>query len=299
MIYIVCPKPDAPSGGVFFLHRLVQLLNQAGRPALVAQTEPFEVWYDHAPIPREMIVTVSDIRKNEAEAIVIPECLWPMQGFDGIRQICFVQNFIWLPKEFDAYAEKPETWVCSRFLANHMNRVHRITAKKVTPFVDQEFWQPTPKQANRTLVSARRNPYHAQMRELLEVDGFPVEYVTEPLTQGELFNKLADCEFMVHLTHPEGWPMQCVEAMAMGTIVCGTTGGGGVEFMFGGETAMVVADPEAARYTTKDFLDGIMDAMRQLRGDAGLRSKIWQQARSWSGRYTPEVTTKELLEALG
>ena len=84
----------------------------------------------------------------------------------------------------------------------------------------------------------------------------------------------------------------------MGTIVVGTTGGGGNEFLWTGETGMVVADPEAGRYSPDDFLNGIMDAMRTLRGDAGMRSKIWQQAAAWAKRYTPEATTAELLEAL-
>lgn len=297
MIYVLAPKPDSPSGGCWFLHRIVKLLNDAGMEARVLQKEPHEIWWDAHPIPASMIGRIGESLKV-GSTVIVPEVMWPPPpAFNDMRQIVFVQNRIWLPQGLDFAKSNAEILVVSRYLANHMKRVHKANViGLVRPYLDDDVWHPTPKKANRVMVVARRNPYHERMKDMLSAAGFDVMYITGQLKQTEIAEVLAGCEFYVHLTHPEGWPMACLEAMRMGTIVVGTTGGGGLEFLFHRETAMVVADPEAGHYSTDDFLNGIMEQMNILRADAGMRSKIWQQASSWSQRYTAENTTKELLE---
>ncbi len=129
---------------------------------------------------------------------------------------------------------------------------------------------------------------------MLIADGFTVDYVTEPLSQRELAAHFADCEFYVHLVRPEGLPMIALEAMLSGTIVVGTTGGGGNEFMFDGQTAMVVSDPEAGHYSEEEFLVGILGKLRELRDHPELRSRIWNRAHEWSKRYNAQVTIDQL-----
>lgn len=304
MIFFLCPKPQTPSGGCWFIHRLAFLLNMADRPAKVIQTEPFQIWWDSHPTDPRMIGKLSDLRPTEYDTVVIPEVLWgektPVNALNGPHRIVvFVQNRIWLGDSRNYDNGVVEVLVCSRYLKNYMERVHRAKVIGIVrPYLDPDVWHPTPKIANRTLIVARRNPYHEKVKAMLEADGFPVEYVTDPITQMELARRLSTCEFYVHLTHPEGFPMACLEAMRMGTIVVGTTGGGGNEFLFDRETAMVSADPEAGHCSTDDFLGEVMRHLNTLRGDANLRSKMWLQAHNWSLRYTAEATTKELLEVL-
>ena len=310
MILFLCPKVDvkSPSGGVWYVHRLAQMANDHIEISRVVQTEatPVPVWWDANPIRPELVTTLEDLR-HEYDTLgdvtwIIPEVMW--HDFSPLpqaptRRIMFVQNTIWAPKSIGDY-KNVEVLVCSRHLANYMRRVYFANViGKVTPFLDAEPWHPTPKQTNRTLIFARRNNYHEAMKLAMEAEGFPVEYVTEPLTQNQIAEKLSNCEFYVHLNHPEGWPMACVEAMRMGTIVCGTTGYGGNEFMFHRETAMVVQDPENGHYSDKlEFVNRIMEQMRILREDALLREKLWKQAEAWSRRYTAEATLEELKQVL-
>ena len=298
-VYFQCPKPSTPSGGVLFIHQIVQLLNEIGIKSFVWTPEPFEVWWSANPFLPEQIV--KSIQPGHGDIVVIPEVGWPASEMNGAKQVLFVQNYIWLNQE--AFRNNPvDALVCSRFLANHMQRVFNASVVgKITPFLYDDVWNPTPKEANRTLVFARRNPYHEKMRDALEADGFPVEYVTEQLTQRQVADLLKRCEFYVHLSHPEGFPIACLEAMRSGTIVVGTTGGGGNEFMLGkDETAVVVQDPENGRYgSSEEFINRIMEEMNRLREDAGLRSRLWTQALDWSKRYTAEATKQELREIFG
>lgn len=299
-IFFLCPKPDVPSGGVFLIHRLVQLLNEAGKPAKVIRARPFDVFWDANPIPESMTGGLKDLVGGGT--LVVPEVLWPPMHFDG-RKIIFVQNYIWLSQDSSPFANgAAEVLVCSRFLANHMKRLyHANVIGKVTPFLDPGVWLspndlPYGKDSNRVLVMARRNKYWPKLVYALEAEGFPLEIVEKPVTQHELAEKLSHCEFYAHLTAPEGFPMACLEAMRAGTIVVGTTGGGGNEFMFNGETAAVVNDPATGGYGAEDFVRGIMIKLIHLREDAELRNKLWILAHTWSQRYTAAATTKELLE---
>lgn len=296
MIGFICPKPETPSGGVWFIHRIVKLLNDAGVPARVIQTEPFVVWWDANPIPDEYISTLRDAAP--CTTIVVPEVAWPLMNFENSRKICFVQNRMWLPQELETYRGRLEVIVPSRYLANYM--VREWGAKvlgKITPFLDEDVWRPTPKTKDRVLVVARRNPYHEAVAYALSEQGYLVDYVTTPQSQRDLAEHLCYAEYYVHLTHPEGFPMACLEAMRMGTLVVGTTGGGGNEFMFHDETAWVVQDPDNGHYgNPQEFVHRVVEGMAVLRADHEKRSRVWQSAYNWSLRYNAERTTHELLK---
>jgi len=299
VIYFHVPKPDTPSGGVWFLYKLVDLLNQAGLPALAWQkTNDYLAWWDANPIPRRYLTT--EIRLGQGDVLVVPEVLWPHIHRDGVRSLCFVQNYVWLDR-LEFLRDPGEVLVCSRFLANHMQRVFDVKAlRKVTPFLELSPWRVGIKQKNWVLVMARRNPYHQMLKVALEAEGFGVVYVTEPQTQAQLADLLAECDYYAHLTHPEGFPMACLEAMRSGAVVVGTTGGGGNEFMFHRETAWVVQDPDNGGHGSPSrFVAEVVDGLKLLRGDETARERIRQQAYDWSLCYTAEATTLELREVFG
>jgi hypothetical protein len=297
--YMMCPKPALPSGGCWFIHRLVGLLNEMGHDAKVWTPQPFIVTWDAHPIDPSLVV--QSIQPGRGDTVIIPEVNWPVADMNGARQILFVQNYLWLDKYvFDS--NPGDTLVCSRFLANHMQRVFNANViGKITPFLDDDVWFPSPKLANRVLLVARRRPdLSAMLRSQLESNGFEVDYVTEPMTQIELSGHFRDAEFYVHTVYPEGFPMICLEAMRSGTIAVGTTGGGGNEFMMNNETAVCVQDPENGRYFNEsEFVTRIIEQLLILRGDADKRSRIWTQAHQWSLRYVAEETKKELKAVFG
>lgn len=304
-IYWLCPKPATASGGVAFIHRLARLCVQQGRPAQVWQTEPFEVWWDaEGPFP-----DVQGLVRSQSEVgdvVVAPEVLLPaldVTGLraDGVRVIVFIQNHQWASKNRVDY-HNVEIVTCSRYLDNWCRRVLEIKpVGMLSPYASAP-WRTSPKTKDKTLVMARRNPELAgMMRAKLEASDFPICFLEADVTQEELAGILDSCEFYVHLTHPEGIPWAVAEAMQSGTITAGTTGGGGNEFMFHRETAMVVQDPQNGQYGDGldggqgEFTDRILAELLALRADDALRSRMWQNARNWVlGRYTRERTENQL-----
>lgn len=305
MIGWLCPNPGSASGGVAMIHRLARLADQNGLPSRVIHEEPFDFWWD-AEGPFDDIITRDDVGFDTA---IIPEITWqmraPIRAFPG-RKIVFIQNYAWACQDPRDYADC-ELLVVSRHLYNWCTRVlDKKPLGIVSPYTSAP-WRVTPKTTDKTLVIARRNPALAQLvAERLAAENFPVHFLTQDVTQAALADIFDSCEFYVHLSHPEGIPWLAAEAMLSGTIVCGTTGGGGVEFMFDGETAMVVQDPPAGHYSDQpdggqvEFSDRIMEKMRVLRAGTDLRSTMWQTARNWvAGRYTRERTIEQLKTVLG
>lgn len=301
-IFWLCPRPETPSGGVLLIHKLAYLLDQAGFNSRVIQKPYFgwPKWDACRPDNADEILQGRLEQVTSADTIVVPEVMHPLAGMEEVRKIVFVQNRLWMQKSLDVYRPGTEVLVCSRYLANHVERVYHLKPIGIVrPYLDEGVWKPTPKQANHVLVIARRNDHWKKLIVALERDGFPFTVVSEPLTQRQLAEQFDKAEHYAHLVYPEGFPAICLESMRSGTIVTGTTGGGGNEFQFDHETAMVVPDPEVGRYSEDVFISGIMEKLRQLRDSPDLRSHIWQQAHEWSLKYTAEATTKELLEVFG
>lgn len=298
-IYWVCPKPAAPSGGAWFIHRLARLHGDA-----VVQLDPFDVWWDYqAARPVIYADGVVPGPLAESDVMVIPEVLWQTQKHyhhAPCRKVVFVQNYIWASHNPDDYVDC-ELVTCSRFLDNWCRRVlGKTPLGLLSPYLDDGPWHVTGKVKDRTLILTRRNRRFAEyVAGALDSDGFPVDLVDEPLSQLQLMEHFATAEFYVHHVAPEGFPMICAEAMRAGTIVCGTTGGGGNEFMFHRETAMVVQDPVLGHYDDEDeFARRILEQMRMLREETDLRSKLWQQANNWIGNRYSEQRTREQLKAV-
>jgi len=302
-IFIACPKPDTPSGGVYALYKMAEILNGLGHTTRIVQEKLFDPYW-FANKPDQELASNEPTEAGEGDIVIIPEVRWPqpprISMLPGVRKVMFLQNFIWLDRSI--YLQNPgEVIVCSRFLWNHARReLNANVIGKFTPFLEEGIWRLTPKTKDRVLVFGRRNDYHKKLVPVLEQKGYIVDYVTESLSQRDIAQKLESCEFYVHLVHPEGFPMACLEAMRSGTIVVGTTGGGGNEFMHHRETAYVVQDPENGHYGSDDeFISRIMEGFSELSSNADLRSLLWTQAFAWSKRYTIEESRAELKEIFG
>lgn len=294
--YFVCPKPDGPSGGVWFIHRIVGLLQEMGKEALVIQEEPFDVWWDNNPNYKDFILTNFDKVKPE-DVLIVPEVRWLKYAQFPALKSCFLQNHLWSPP----LESNVPVIVCSRYLANYVERMWKGSViGKITPFLDDNLWSrdPSPHEKDKVLLMGRRNEYHASMKTMLEASNFTVDYITKPLSQFELSQHLSEAEYYVHLAHPEGFPMACLEAMCSNTLVVGTTGGGGNEFMFHNETALVVQDPKNGRYdnTDSEFQKRIIEQLTLVRGNEVEKKRIVKTAHRWSLRYTATETKKELAE---
>lgn len=306
-VYWYCPKPETASGGVWFIHRLGAMLAKSGVASRVCQLKDgFDVWWDAHPTSPDLPLVINPelggVPEVEGDTIVVPEVLWPMESRPGVRQILFLQNYIWLGGEARELirSQRPEILVCSRYLANWCIRELAVRPIGILhPYLDDDVWAPTPKEANRVLMYARRSDEEFHMAERLEVAiesaGFPVWVVRQDVSQRQLRDLLDKAEFYVHHVEPEGFPMAALEAMRCGVIPVGTTGGGGNEFMFNDETALVAPGPKLGHYTDPDiFVKRVVSMLERLRGDADLRSRLWTKGHEWSLRYNAAATAAEL-----
>ena len=94
-VFFICPKPADPSGGVWFLGRLAGMLPDA----VVAQEEPFEVFWDAHPEKQGKAADIMQIAPPlPSETVVIPEARWASYQNAPWRKILFLQNWMWLDK---------------------------------------------------------------------------------------------------------------------------------------------------------------------------------------------------------
>lgn len=293
----ICPKPSAPSGGVWFIHRLAKLTQELGYETEIVK-EPFDVWWDANPVTDVKITEKTEL--DDSDWLIVPETNWDKPHIQGVKnKVCFLQNFIWLNKEY--FAEHPGPMItCSRFMSNYASDVLGVKPLgKVTPFLDENVWIPGNHAPDRVLIMARRSEIAFYLRDLLEKDGFSVTVIDYAISQKDLAKWLSLSEYYVHLPSPEGFPMAVLEAMRTGTAVVGTTGGGGNEFMFHKQTAYVVQDPEFGLYSSQDeYVRRLREGMNWMRSNPGERVQMTVRARDWSLRYTAEVTKRELVEIL-
>lgn len=303
MVNWLCPKPEAPSGGVMFIHRFAYLLSQLGIESKVIQQKPFEVWWDATPVPKE-IYAGRDIQGALAgdNMTIIPEPMWHNEFRQWPNPIMLCQNWIWLDKRLPLGDAK--IIVCSRHLANYIQRnynggrvigiIHPYVADGVFVREDEH------RVANRVLIINRRNDLGVKLRAILEELKFEVVMSTGNVSQTTLASNLARSDYYAHLISPEGWPQICVEAMRSGAVVVGTTGGSGNEFMFHTETAMVAQDSVYGYNVTDDImLNQIAEHLFKLREEMAKKESIRNKAYEWSARYNCELTLAELGKVFG
>jgi glycosyltransferase involved in cell wall biosynthesis len=287
----ICPKPDAPSGGCLFIHKLAELAVKHGIPAYVLQTEPFEVWWSAKPVNKDLI-KYKPFNASAEDILVIPEVLFPRYEKLKAKKVLFLQNTLWL----ETIPEHTPVITCSRHLSNRAKRLWNVDIKgEVKPYLEDGVWGSVSKELNSVLLYARRNDYHKQMKEQLEANGYSVVHITKPMNQRELAVLMSLCDYYVHLTHPEGFPAACLEAMRSKAVVVGTTGKGGNELMFGSisspETSLVVQ-------ANGEIVPNIIKGINSLRDNPDIRERVREQAYQWSLRYTELETSIELLRVL-
>lgn len=296
----VCPKPSAPSGGVWFIHRLAALAGELIDDSWVALTEPFEVWWDANPQFQGGTHFLDSI--SGADVVIVPEGLWDsfvLPEGNTAKKICFMQNYIWLNKEH--FRANPGPMItCSRFMSNYAEDKLGVKPLGIlSPFLDDGVWEPQPPPSNSVLVMGRRSEIGARLTDLLRNNDYRVDYVDQPISQRELAHRLKQSSYYVHTPSPEGFPMAALEAMRSCVPVVGTTGGGGNEFMFHNQTAHVVQDPELGLYENKfEYVRRLKNGIDWLRDNPGECNQMTIRAKSWSERYTSKATKAQLSKIL-
>lgn len=191
-----------------------------------------------------------------AEDILVANPSFSRHAF-GMRlpgfKLCYVQGFSTyelLDLKFDHYV------AVSDFVAGFL-RLFGVTARVIPAFVELENlpavndWTQRPAL---TVLPYRKGLPHiwdasfARLRALVAQRAPEIEFA-EPLASAdiphrELLARLGSVRYLLSLSAAEGFGLVPLEAMAMGTLVCGYDGFGGRQYMQPGENCAVAPYPD-------------------------------------------------------
>jgi|WetSurMetagenome_2_1015567.scaffolds.fasta_scaffold07728_2 glycosyltransferase involved in cell wall biosynthesis len=270
------PRERYPTGGVQIIYRHVGLLRRLGFEAQVVHLGDFRVdWFEHG---------IDPIRLNEARArirpedvLVVPERLPRRAGeLRCRRKLAFVQNWGLVERSVGSgdYADFGFTGVlcCGDWLSAWMSSRTRLPVWRVGNGIDLTQFAPDParRQANRVLY-LRRKPTWVLGEQALRRIPQRLTKTVHPValphdrTQDEVAAAYREADVFLALGFPEGFALPPLEAMACGCAVVGFAGGGGLDFMEHGVTALVAPDGDVA---------ALARALERVLSDAALKERI-------------------------
>jgi hypothetical protein len=288
------PQKRYPTGGVQVIYQHVGMLQKHGVEAHVVHLGDFRVdWFEHAVEP--ITIDQAKIRIGQNDVLVVPERIpqWANE-FSCRRKLAFVQNWGLVENAVGRgdYADFGFTGVvcCGSYLKNWMETHTALPIWMVGNGIEQEKFKPEP--ANRrpgSLLYLRRKPtwilgdqalrlLSPHLRRTLRVIVLP-----HYQTQHQMIEAYQQADIFVPLGFPEGFSLPPLEAMACGCAVVGFSGGGGLDFMKDGQTALVVPDGDVAM---------LAQAVERILTDSELREKIRRngmvEARKFGSRAMEE-----------
>jgi glycosyltransferase involved in cell wall biosynthesis len=265
-----------PTGGVQVIYQHVGILQQNGIEAFAVHLGDFRVdWFEHAIEP--LTLDQANLRIGPDDVLIVPEYLPRWAGtFSCRRKLAFVQNAGYAENAVGRsdYANFGFTGVvcCSSYLKAWMDSRTSLPIWQVGNGIDLEKFKPDPaKRIPGSLLYLRRKPtwimgrqairrLPPQLRQTLHAAALP-----HYMTQHQMIHAYQKADIFVPLGFPEGFSLPPLEAMACGCAVVGFSGGGGLDFMKDGETALVVPDGDVAL---------LAQAMERILTDPELKEKI-------------------------
>jgi hypothetical protein len=287
-----------PAGGVKVIYQHCDLLSQNGFEAYPVHLGDFTVddWLPHTSRP----ITDREARRlaTSDDVLVVPERL-PLAAaaFPCRRKFAFVQNGGLVEKATAGrrYEDFGFTGIlsCSNYVSKFMAARTSLPRHVVTNGIRLALFRPAPeKRKEDSVLYLKRKPSWAMGREAVAL--LPAE-LRERLRVVELPNAqsedaMADfyqqADIFMATGFPEGFALPPLEAMACGCAVVGFTGGGGLEHMKDGETALVAPDGD---------VPALSRALRRVLEDGALREKLRRGGLAKAGEFGIERMRRELL----
>ena len=213
-------------------------------------------------------------------------------------KLCYVQGFSTyelLDLKFDHYV------AVSDFVAGFL-RPFGVAARVIPAFVELDDLPPAPDWTQRpalTVLPYRKGLPHiwdasfARLRALVAQRAPEIEFA-EPLASAniphrELLAHLGSMRYLLSLSAAEGFGLVPLEAMAMGTLVCGYDGFGGRQYMRPDENCAVAPYPDIGLVAER-----LMAAVRDPRHSA----QIAQNGRAVAKNYSYAAFRRAWIEEL-
>lgn len=248
-----CPDRDAPSGGLRQLYRHVDLLREAGLPAVVLHGKPgFRcTWFAHDT----PVTSVAETRPGPDDHLVLPEIYgariasmapWvPKVVYNLSGGLTFAGHRLQDRATPYLHPEVVAAVVPSENTADYLRyafpalRVHRVR-----PGVDPSLFRPGRKLRQIAVMPRRHREDLDQVLHLLKFRGVDAPVVVlEGRPPEEVARVLGESLVFLAVSRQEGFGMPALEAMACGCVVVGWPALGGREF-FLPDHCVPLAEPD-------------------------------------------------------
>jgi Glycosyl transferases group 1 len=246
-------KSQLPIGGVKIIYQHCDILNRNGFKAVPVHLGDFTVdWFPHETRAMSLSTALQVMKKEDI--LVCPEVI-PGQAalFPCETKIAFIQN--WALADFGTGPDKrfedfgfSALLSCSHYLERYMSNKSDLPCHVVINGIDLDVFYSDLNQIrkNKVLILNRRNI--ADAREAITLLDDEIKQKAEfvilenQYSQTEIAEHFREADIFLAIGYPEGFALPPLEAMACGCAVIGFTGGGGLDHMVDGKTALVAED---------------------------------------------------------
>ncbi|MEZ5840197.1 MAG: glycosyltransferase [Hyphomicrobiales bacterium] len=276
-----------PTGGVKVIYQHCDALVAAGIEAHPVHLGDFRVdWMEHHCRPLGLAEALELATPDDV--LVVPERVPEAgAGFSCRRRVAFVQNGGLVDKALGGrdYGDFGFTDVlcCSRWLGAFMASRTRLPVHVAVNGIDLSKFRPAPKKrrVGRVLYLKRKATWEYGRAALAKLDpavraGIEVVELPNRMSEAEMIAAYQSADIFLALGFPEGFALPPLEAMACGAAVVGFAGGGGLEHMVDGESALVVADGDA---------DGLAAALARVVADRDLHERLRAGGLAMASRF--------------
>lgn len=291
-------KEQLPIGGAKIIYQHCDILNRNGFEAVPLHLEDFTIdWFPHET--KAMYRQEAMQRMTKEDVLICPEVIPAVAAeFPCTKQVAFVQN--WALADLGTGPNRSyedfgfsSLLTCSKYLREYMKGKSSLPAQMVINGIDLTTFFPPKEQKtnNKVVILNRRNI--ADAREAIALLDKEIRKNTEfvilenQYSQKEIAEFFRDADIFMAIGYPEGFSLPPLEAMACGCAVIGFTGGGGLEHMIDGKTALVAEDGN---------VEELSHCLQQVLTDKELKEKLRKNGLKKAQEFSLESMEKQLLK---
>lgn len=279
-----------PNGGTFMAYQLGHILHRHFGYQPFAVRVGNEAWDDtkHVYDEKFPLVSIRDMEERIGSAdilVVNPSFSSHMFGLrlPGLK-ICYVQGFSTfslLDARFDLYVS------VSGFVRDFLANTYGIETRVVPPFLEPyDLKTPAPwrERPRGTILVYLKNPmarvFYQRLKEIVG-PGVDLSNVVNgmSLPRHELMARIASCRYLLSLSPAEGFGLVPLEAMSVGTVVCGFDGFGGRQYFRSMENCAVSPYPD---------IEGVARQLAMLIEDDDLAEALSRRGREMAEQFSYE-----------
>ena len=291
-------KEQVPIGGAKIIYQHCDILNRNGLQAVPVHLGNFTInWFSHETSP--MYREEARQRMTSKDVLICPEVIPGVAAeFPSENRVAFIQN--WALADFGTGPDRSyedfgfsSLLSCSGYLQEYMKGRSTLPVQVVINGIDLEMFHPPEKQQlnNKVVILNRKNIADARGAiELLDKDvreSAEFTILESKYSQREIAEFFREADIFMAIGYPEGFALPPLEAMACGCAVVGFTGGGGLEHMIDGKTALVAEDGN---------VEQLSHCLRRILTDSELKERLRKNGIQKSQEFSFANMERQLLE---